>query len=319
LKGQVIMGVPNGNRQHGTPILIDDLGSTAAARVLERLVLQPGTGSSESYGEAWVQSLIHRFPQTLPIEDIEPGLAGAVSVCMEMPTAAGSVDNLLVTARGDLVLVECKLWRNPEARREVVAQIMDYAHCMASWSYEDLEAAISRGTTPDGERPSGKLYDIVGGEQVSEEAAFVDAVARNLRLGRFLLLLVGDGIREGVETLADYLQSHPGLRFTLGLVELAIHRMPGPSGFIDPLGLRSPSMRSIWTAARSSPPRATKPTRATPPPFPAPWRRRRRAWRRRRLAPSARRSWWRRWATPAGRSSRRSTAAAGQPGSPSPR
>jgi hypothetical protein len=226
------MGMSNGNRQHGTPILIDNLGGTTAAHVLERLVLQPGPGSSESYGEAWVQALIHRFPEALPIEDIEPGLASAVSVCMEMPTAAGSVDNLLVTTRGDLVLVECKLWRNPEARREVVAQIMDYARSMASWSYEDLEAAIPRGITPDGGQPSGRLYDIVGGEQVSEEAAFVDAVARNLRLGRFLLLLVGDGIREGVEMLADYLQSHPGLRFTLGLVELAIHRMPSSSGFI---------------------------------------------------------------------------------------
>ena len=25
------------------------------------------------------------------------------------------------------MLIECKLWRNPEARREVVGQILDYA------------------------------------------------------------------------------------------------------------------------------------------------------------------------------------------------
>jgi hypothetical protein len=178
------------------------------------------------------EALTHRFPQTLPILEIEPGLAGASAVCMELPTPAGYVDNLFATARGDLVLTECKLWRNREARREVVAQILDYAHCLASWSYEDLEAAIARGTTPAGERPAGTLYEIVGGDQEREEAAFVDAVSRNLRLGRMLLLIVGDGIREGVETLADYLQGHPGFHFILGLVELAVHRMPGALGFV---------------------------------------------------------------------------------------
>jgi hypothetical protein len=42
-----------------------------------------------------------------------------------------------------------------------------------------------------------------------DEASFVGAVARNLRLGRMLLLVVGNGIREGVETLTDYLQIMP--------------------------------------------------------------------------------------------------------------
>ena len=47
-----------------------------------------------------------------------------------------------------------------------------------------------------------------------------------------LLLIVGDGIREGVETLADYLQGHAGFHFTLGLIELALHRVPGAASFI---------------------------------------------------------------------------------------
>ena len=40
------------------------------------------------------------------------------------------------------------------------------------------------------------------------ESSFFDAVSRNLRRGRFLLLIVGDGIREGVETIAEFLQQH---------------------------------------------------------------------------------------------------------------
>lgn len=224
----------NGSPQHGQLLLIDRLDTIGTARALDRVALSPTTGGEDdlAYGEGWLQALIHRFPQTLPIAEIEPGLAGAAAVCMELPTPAGYVDNLFATARGDLVLTECKLWRNPEARREVVAQTIDYAASMASWSYRDLEEAVARGSVLGGERPSGSLYELAGGEQETEEHEFIDAVARNLRLGRMLLLIVGDGIREGVETLADYLQGHAGFHFTLGLVELPVHRMPGAGGYL---------------------------------------------------------------------------------------
>ena len=37
-----------------------------------------------------------------------------------------------------------------------------------------------------------------------------------------MLLIVGDGIREGAEAIAGYLQDHAGLHFSLGLVEMPI-------------------------------------------------------------------------------------------------
>jgi hypothetical protein len=82
---------------------------------------------------------------------------------------------------------------NPEARREVVAQIIDYAHCMASWSYEDLERAISRASVPDGEPRPRSLFEATHDAEDGGEANFIDTVSRNLRLGRMLLLVVGDG------------------------------------------------------------------------------------------------------------------------------
>ena len=59
-----------------------------------------------------------------------------------------------------------------------------------------------------------------------EEAAFVDSVNRNLENGRFLLLVVGDGIRESVEAMTEFLTGTPRLHFTLALVELEIYEMP---------------------------------------------------------------------------------------------
>jgi hypothetical protein len=66
---------------------------------------------------------------------------------VELPLASGFVDNLYATPDGDLIVGETKLFRNPEARREVVGQVIDYAKDLSALSYEQLEDAIKRGTS----------------------------------------------------------------------------------------------------------------------------------------------------------------------------
>ena len=142
----------------------------------------------------------------------------------------GFLDNLLVTPSGNLALIECKLWRNPEARREVVGQMLDYAERLARWSYEDLLAAVQKVRKEEG----NCLYRLVAEGNDLDEASFVDAVSRNLRLGRFLLLVVGDGIHEDVAAIAAHLERHSALRFVFGLVQFAVYRFPAgdSSGYL---------------------------------------------------------------------------------------
>jgi hypothetical protein len=59
-------------------------------------------------------------------------------------------------------------------------------------------------------------------------------VSRNLEYGRFLLLIAGDGIREGVENLTDFLDRLGRLEFTFGLVELALYRLPEGALLVQP-------------------------------------------------------------------------------------
>ena len=98
--------------------------------------------SSVGYDEAWLQQLLFDHPELLPLEVIDPGAGPFIPVCRElaMPKAGGSVflDLFGVTAAGRPVLVECKLWRNPQARREVVGQLLEYAALLKGWSYGDL-------------------------------------------------------------------------------------------------------------------------------------------------------------------------------------
>lgn len=215
--------------QHASTLLIDAQG-TPTEQVLKRVPITPGESEGKGqYDEQWLQYLVQRHPSTLPVEELEPGFGRLIPVGMELPTPAGSVDNLFVTSEGQLVVVECKLWRNPEARRRVLAQIIDYASGMSSWNYDDLDKAISRCRTLQNQPVGKPLLEIVReSESDLNESRFIDAVQRNLELGRMLLLVVGDGVREGAESLKAYLQQHAGFHFTLGLVEVAVHELaPG--------------------------------------------------------------------------------------------
>jgi len=140
------------------------------------------------------------------------------------------VDALYVNALGRLTLAEFKLWRNPQARREVIGQILDYAKEIASWSYEDLQREVSRAL----KRPGNVLFDLVRATDPDvEEGVFVDNVTRHLRRGEFLLLIIGDGIREGVENIVDFVQQHSGLHFNLALVEATLYVKVRNSWFGD--------------------------------------------------------------------------------------
>ena len=178
-----------------------------------------------SIDESTLQDLLFRYPRTLPIAAIDAAYDSAVPVCRELSTPAGYVNAL-----GRLTLAEFKLWRNPQARREVIGEILDYAKEIASWSYEDLQREVSRAL----KRPGNVLFDLVRATDPDvEEGVFVDNVTRHLRRGEFLLLFIGDGIREGVENIVDFVQQHSGLHYNLALVEAAPYDNVRNSGFGD--------------------------------------------------------------------------------------
>ncbi|MCD6297632.1 MAG: hypothetical protein J7M30_10810 [Deltaproteobacteria bacterium] len=95
---------------------------------------------------------------------------------------------------------------------------------MAGWTYDSLISAIkstnrSKYTTD----PLIETFSHIEGEDF-DERLFIDRVTRNLQMGRFLLLVVGDGIQEGVQKMTEFLQQTPHLGYSLSLVELAVYR-----------------------------------------------------------------------------------------------
>lgn len=178
------------------------------------------------YNEDWLQNLIHHNPQLVPAGEVEAAFENIIPVVRELPLPSGYLDNLYITSEGYLVLVEVKLWKNQEARRKVIAQILEYAKDFATLSYDRLNAEIRklRKTETWGDNP---LYEITARDNPTAlpEATFVDRVTRNMREGRFLLLILGDGVREDMASLANHLMHH-SLRYAFGMVQIRLFTMP---------------------------------------------------------------------------------------------
>ncbi len=181
------------------------------------------------YNENWLQNLIHSHPSLVPAGEVEACFENLVPVLREFTLPSGFLDNFYITPEGYPVLVEVKLWKNQEARRKVVAQILEYAKDFTALSYEAINTEI-RKQIRDRKWGPNPLYEIVTGYVANSpaEATFVDRVSRNLREGRFLLLILGDGIREEMAELARYLMHH-SLRYAFGMVEIRLFTLPDGS------------------------------------------------------------------------------------------
>lgn len=190
--------------------------------------LEPVSLDSPPYNEAWLQDLIHDHPDLIPAGEIESSFDYIIPVLKEFSLPSGYLDNFYITSSGYPVLVEVKLWKNQEARRKVIVQLLEYAKDFAALSYDDLNKEIHRQKkSPICGNP---LYEIVKEKAVEDvlETSFVDKVARNLREGRFLLIILGDGIREEMNNLANYLMHH-SLRYAFGVVQIKLFRLPDSS------------------------------------------------------------------------------------------
>ena len=215
------------DRRYSDPLVVTEDGAT---HKLTRVPFDERT-----VHEGWLQDLLERHPELLPVEDIEPAFAPLIAIGREVGTPVGPIDNLFINPDGYVTLVETKLWRNPEARRQVVGQIIDYVKEVSQWDFEDLDRQIRASAQQLSTPVSGLVETVRASDFAAEldEARFADRVTRHLRRGRILLIVAGDGIRESVEALTDYLQQTPQLQFTLALVELLAYRLsPGSADLL---------------------------------------------------------------------------------------
>ena len=200
--------------QHSMPVMVK--GEKAIS--LEKVSLH-----STSYNEDWIQDLCFKHPSLLPFIELEPIFDRMIPICRELATESGNADLLYINKDGFIAIGECKLWRNPDARRRVVGQILDYAKDLALWDYSKFESECLKA----GKWEEKSLFEVIQKkcpDMELEESEFIDNVQKNLQKGRFLLLIIGDGIKENMEELVKYIHRNGNLHFTLGLIELPVYK-----------------------------------------------------------------------------------------------
>ena len=213
-----------GEKSVRTAVFVNEHGS---AEKLKRTPFMFG-----GFNELWLQELIAENPSILPTADIGEEYAPLICIGREVPVGRGEtkgyIDNLFISPSGHIVIVETKLFRNQEARRTVVAQVIDYAKELQQWNAEMLdEVAAEYFYQTEGQ--AAKIIDVMakhGLLTMSDESKFVDNINRNLESASFLLMIVGDGIRTGVQQLADFLNENTSMRFNLALAEMEVYQLP---------------------------------------------------------------------------------------------
>ena len=120
----------------------------------------------QEFDERFLQELLVSSPQLLPVSSLRPDVGELICIGREVPTRnSGTMDNLYLSTGGYIVLVETKLWRNPEARRAVVSQVLDYVKDLATRDFEWLNTVWKRFVSDRGLKKCSLL------DSVLEEAA----------------------------------------------------------------------------------------------------------------------------------------------------
>jgi len=196
-------------------IFVDSNGKT----VNKLYALSP---KEKLFDEQWLQELLIANPMLLPCSELDSNWDDLIPLGREVSVTAGSIDNLYVTSDGLICLVETKLWRNPEAHRTVVAQILDYAKDLSNMSFAEFKDCIEKSNLKGEKldfwhRISSRISNV-------NQIEFQNGIQNCLNHGRFLLLIVGDKIYPEVAMLIDTIQSAPNMEFKIGLVEIRMFK-----------------------------------------------------------------------------------------------
>lgn len=157
--------------------------------------------------EAELQQLLHQHSSLIPID-----LDGRRVSVREFPTEAGPIDNLVIDATGNVLIVEAKLACNAD-RRTVIAQAVDYGAQLTRYG---LQALLDKVRDRAG-------VDFSDGWFTTQEdrELFQRELEINLNLGRFTLLIAMDKAEDRLKDAVRFLNRATHFSCLLAEVRLA--------------------------------------------------------------------------------------------------
>jgi len=204
--------------------------------------------------EGALQRFFEQYPQIIPGRQIDPNTDDPprfILLRREMPIGNWSLDHLFVDQRGVLTLVETKLFENPEARREVIGQIIEYAANAAQvWAGGQARQKASEYWAKLGKSLDDNVREAFG--QDFDVDAFWDVVEDNLKEGRIRLIISSDELRSEVRRMIEYLNQEMENAEVLGL-ELKAYGKQDSVVLVPRLigqtqaTIKGPGKMNVWT------------------------------------------------------------------------
>ena len=161
-----------------------------------------------------LQALIAEHPELLDGRQMRPEdplrwilIAREQGIAESADAAARwAVDHLLADQDAVPTLVEVKRGRNPEIRRTIIGQMLEYAaHAARTWTVDTLRRAFEESTDDPGAE-LGSLLQPAGDEEPDADA-FWERVATNLEAAHLRLLFVADEIPDELARVVEFLNA----------------------------------------------------------------------------------------------------------------
>ena len=188
----------------------------------ERIYTSSEDGSLEALEERRfskeddLQALIEKHPELLDGEQISPGNARRwLLITREKGIAPSSgeaarwsVDHLIIDQDAIPTLVEVKRGSNPEIRRTIVGQLLEYAaHASETWTASELRNAFEKQSTAQELDSADKLAEFLQRDEDYDVDEFWENVATNLVAKRLRLLFVADYIPDPLAQVVSFLNA----------------------------------------------------------------------------------------------------------------
>lgn len=161
-----------------------------------------------------LQALIAEHPELLDGQQIRPGdprrwilVSREKGIAESSDTGARwSVDHLIIDQDAVPTLAEVKRGSNPEIRRAIVGQLLEYAaHASKTWSAVELRRTFEDSANTKGDDPNEVLGRLLQTDGDLDADLFWEKVATNLSARRMRLLFVADEIPDPLEHVVEFL------------------------------------------------------------------------------------------------------------------
>lgn len=157
------------------------------------------------------QKILAKYPELLLGSDERTPWSGLLLVAREqgVPIEEGggdyfSLDHLFVDQNGVPTLVEVKRRSDTRNRREIVAQMLDYAsNGLAYWKVEDLQQNFAETCAVDHHEPAAVLEKFLG--ERADTEGFWQQVQENIRNERIRMVFVADDISPELRRIVSFL------------------------------------------------------------------------------------------------------------------